>query len=260
MQERTKGNVETKAEEKPTEKPADETKPKGEVLAPEKKVTTEVAKNEPLEVGEKDPESGRTILQPTNDAEENQELATEGHKEVLPGIKQLVASTDGAEMAGAREEKDPERTQEKVEDEGKPPATIPDYSAARIAVDTPQAKDDIVRLIKDKYPVVKEKNEFEKGSPQENFAAHMLQVQSKNGSTHEIQVLPKEVAAIAEPTHELYEQARGGDKDAQAELKEQNTAALEKFKERNSEYKGLDSTAGKTFRVDHVSISDRNGN
>lgn len=213
------------AESSPAKTPANQVK-KEEVAQPAQ---------EPPEVGQKDKKSGRDILQPSHDPKENQKLATEGHDQVLPEIKKIVASIPGAQMAGARPEKDSQRTKEKIEDEGKPAATIPDYSALRISVDSPAVKDKVVDAIKDNFPLVKEKDEFDKGSSGEGFNAVMLQIQSSNGASHEVQILPKEVADIAEPTHDLYAKSRGGDKEAQASLKTQNAAAMDKFNARNNE-------------------------
>lgn len=228
-----------KAQKPAAKEPAAEAK--GETATPEPKALPAPKEEEPV-VGEKEPESGRMVLQPTDSAEQNQKLATAGLKQILPSIKQGVEEVPGAEMAGVRAEKDTERTQEKIEDEKKPASTVPDYSALRISVDSPQAKDETVAALRDQLPVVREKDEFEKGSPGEQFHAHMLQVQSPNGATHEIQVLPKEVADIAEKTHPLYEKAREGDKDAQKELKTQNAAAMEEFNARNASQKRAPET------------------
>jgi N12 class adenine-specific DNA methylase len=226
--------------------------PKGEVLPPEPKTAanTEAKKPATLEgkIGEKDPDSGRMILQPSDSAAENQKLATAGLKEILPSIKQTVAGVQGAEMAGVREEKGADRTKEKVEDENKPPATIPDYSALRISVDSPKAREETVAALRDQFPVVRDKDEFDRGSPAEGFHAQMLQVQSPNGASHELQVLPKEQADIAEDTHELYEKARDGDKEAQAQLKEQNVAAMERFNARQNTDEALNSFVEKVAK------------
>lgn len=184
-------------------------------------------------IGAKDQNSGRTHLQPTHSAEQNQQLATEGLEEILPALKKILAEIPGAKLEKTRPEKDSQRTQEKIQDEGKPAATVPDYAAVRISVGSLEDNDALVEAIKKQFPVAKEKNELENGSTGEGFHAMMLQVQAPNKATIEVQVLPKEVSDIAEDTHSAYVKARGGDKAAQDDLKQQNAAAMEKFTARN---------------------------
>jgi len=217
-----------------------------EQVAPEaQKAATEVAKEPDLKseiqkatpevkpAGATEPETGRDVLQPTDHPVVNQALATQDH----PGIKAaLVASTEkipGVSISGDRGTKPADRLAEKVAEDGQPSETIPDYSGFRVSVDSPEARDKAVAAIREQFPVVREKDEFENGSPEEGFHAHMMQVQGQNGATHEIQVLPKEVANIAEPSHDLYEKSRGGDKDAQSQLKTQNEEAWQRFQDRN---------------------------
>lgn len=182
--------------------------------------------------------AARPVIQPSDDPAANQALATAGLKEILPALKKIIASVPGAKLAGVRAEKDPERTQEKIQKEGKPASTIPDYGALRISVDSLEDNDKLVAAIQQQFPIAKEKNEIEQGDPEQSFHAMMLQVEAPNGATIECQILPKEQADIAESSHPDYAKARDGDKGAKASLKQQNDAAMEKFNARNS---GTDS-------------------
>lgn len=187
--------------------------------------------------------AARPVIQPSDDPAANQALATAGLKEILPALKKIIASVSGANLAGVRAEKDPERTQEKIQKEGKPASTLPDYGALRISVDSLEDNDKLVAAIKQQFPIAKEKNEIEQGDPEQSFHAMMLQVEAPNGATIECQILPKEQADIAESSHPDYAKARDGDKGAKASLKQQNDAAMVKFNERNT--KGGDGRLNK---------------
>lgn len=182
--------------------------------------------------------SDRPVIQPSDDPSTNQQLATAGLKEIMPAIEKIVASVPGAKIDAVRPEKDPQRTQEKIDKEGKPANTVPDYSALRISVDSLEDNDKLVDAIKQQFPIAKEKNEMEQGDPDNGFHALMLQIEAPNGATVECQILPKEQADIAEDSHGQYAQARDGDPDAKASLKQQNGAAMDSFKARNSEGMG----------------------
>lgn len=220
-----------KREERGAEKPSEENTP-----APAE---------ETQEVGGKEPATGRDIVQPSDSPEQNQQLATEGLKEILLALKKIIAEIPGAKLEAVRPEKDPKRTGEKIQDEGKPAATVPDYSAVRVSVDSLEDNDKLVEAVRKQFPIAKEKNELEKGSAGEGFHAMMLQVQAPNKSTIEVQVLPKEVSDIAEDTHPDYVKARVGDKEAQASLKQQNQAAMEKFTARNQKQENPEPKADK---------------
>ena len=218
-----------------------------------------VAPNPIQQIGTPEKGTGRIILQPSNSVSQNQELATAGLKEILPSLKQTISQIPGASLEAVRETKDADRTREKVEDEGKSPASIPDFSALRISVDSPAAKNQLADAIRSQFPIAREKDEFANGSPDEGFNAHMMQVQSPNGATHEIQILPKETADIAEPTHDLYEQARGGDQDARASLRQQNAAAMEKFNQRNQSGQNIASSDDPDISAGLVPIAPTKG-
>jgi hypothetical protein len=184
----------------------------------------------PSPIGQEEPKTGRDILHASNDPEVIQKAATDSHPDIKSDLKAAIKNIDGATLHGARDEKHPDRLEEKIEDEGQNPRTIPDYSGFRVAVDTRKAKDEVVAAIRKAFTVVREKDEFEKGAEDTAFHAHMMQVQDAGDPvTHEVQVLPKTVADNAEATHGLYEKARTGDKDAAAKMKDKNEAAWQAF-------------------------------
>jgi hypothetical protein len=241
-----------KAEKKAEAKPAKPTHHFGEVTGFEEtsglpivrrtshsSTSNEVAKPEVSPIGSEDPESGRETLHAKDNPEAIAAKAKAEHPAVKATLKEAIAGVKGAKLHGDRDEKPEARVEEKIEDEGQPAKTIPDYSGFRVAVDSHEAHHQAVSAIKGKLKVVREKDEFEKGAPDTAFHAHMLQVQHPGSDvSHEVQVLPKQVADGAEANHALYERARTGDKDAAAGMKTKNEAAWNEFQGTQSSKEG----------------------
>lgn len=195
-------------------------------------------------MGELDPESGRPITQSATDLSEAQDQATAAAPELEAKLGQVEDSVPGAEVDGIRDEKDPDRAQEKVDGDGKPVNTLTDLVAGRIAVDSPEAKYAAVSALKDQSPVINEEDNFKDGDPDYGFRAHTLQIPLSGGKTSaEVQIVPKEIAAVADKTHDTYEAGRdaemSGDDAQAAHAKAENKAAhdeaMDKFNDRNSE-------------------------
>lgn len=186
-------------------------------------------------IGATEPETGRPVLHASKDPEVNQDRATAEHDGVKRAIEDLVKGIPGAEMAGARAEKDEDRRDEKIEEEGQSPATVRDYSGLRIAVDSPEVAKQVAEALRKHFEVHAEQDEFEKGSEDFAFHAHTLNVRASGSPvTHEVQILPREVAEDANDEHGLYEKARAGDAKVAAQLKAHNEANYSAFKARQA--------------------------
>lgn len=195
-----------------------------------KNTSNDVEKQEVAHIGGEEPHTGRDILHKSNDPDAIAAKAKAEHPLIKKALKEAISTVQGAKLHGDRDEKPEERVDEKIHEEGQSPRTIPDFSGFRVAVDSHQAKDGAVDAIRSKLNVVREKDEFDKGAEDTGFHGHMLQVQHPGSDvTHEVQVLPKQVADTAEATHDAYEKARSGDKDAAAEVKGKNEAAWKEF-------------------------------
>lgn len=192
-------------------------------------------------VGTVDPSSDRIITQPTSDLDQAQQLATAAAPELKKNLKSVARQVDGANVDGVRDKKDPTRVQEKIDKEGKPVNTMTDLVAGRIAVDSPEAKEQAVAAIKGSMPVVDEEDKFQQGDPDYGFRSHTLQAGLSNGATAEVQVVPEEIADADEDTHETYERGRqaeiDGDtetaKQAMADNKDTHDQAMQEFNARN---------------------------
>lgn len=235
-----------------TEAAKPETK-KGEVLPPEKSEAKELAKPEPKTIegapkpGDKNEETGRQITQPTSSLPEAQKLATAAAPDLKDKLAEVAKAVPGAEVDGVREEKDPERAKEKVEEQGQPVNTVSDLLAGRVAVDTPEAKEAVVAKLKDGNTILKDDDNFTDGDPKYGFRSEDLQVQLPNKSSAEIQVVPREIADAEKETHENYEQGRAAElegrtedaKAAQAANRKIHDTAMAKFDQRQATAEGL---------------------
>ena len=187
-------------------------------------------------IGTTEPETGRPVLQEGETPKEIQKAATEEHPQVKAALGEVVAQVPGAELAAARPKKEPDRLEEKIEDEGQSPRTARDYSGFRIAVDSPGAAQAVANSLRQRFEVHAEQDHFAEGDEDLGFHAHTLNVREPGSDvTHEVQILPREVAENADRDHALYEKARDGDQQATAQLKERNEQNWKDFEARNKD-------------------------
>jgi hypothetical protein len=190
----------------------------------------------------KDAATGRDVLHQSTDRAELVKQAKDHAKQFEDGLKSATRGIAGAKFDAVRPEKTPERMDEKINDEGQPVHTIPDILAGRIGVDTPEAHERTAAAIKSHFKVIRDEDEFDKGSPPTNYRVHKMQVQVTPQLSAEAHIVPKEVLEANAHQHDVYDAAREADldgKEATAEKKEKqakaiNDAAMEKFNARNS--------------------------
>jgi hypothetical protein len=208
--------------------------PGGAVLRPLTQGQGNRAHGPAAPIGATETKTGRTVLQQSPRPEVNQAAATAEHPAIKERLTKLIAGIQGAKLTGAREEKDPERVGEKIDGEGQSPRTVRDYSGFRIGADSTEAKDKVVAGVRGAFEVPDEQDEWEKGNPETGFHGHTLQVREKASPvTHEVQVLPREVAEHADSRHGMYEKARDGNFGAKARLKRLNEEDWRTFKSRD---------------------------
>jgi 2'-5' RNA ligase len=193
----------------------------------------------------KDPTTGRDILHHSTDRGELVRHAKDHAQQFEDGLKAATRGITGAKFDAVRAEKEPDRLDEKIKDEGQPIHTIPDILAGRIGVDTRDAHERTVAAVKSHFKVIRDEDEFEKGSPPTNYRVHKLQAQVTPQLSAEVHIVPREVLEANAAQHGVYEDARDADledKDALAAKKEKqakaiNDAAMAKFNERNASEK-----------------------
>jgi GGDEF domain-containing protein/2'-5' RNA ligase len=196
-------------------------------------------------MGATEPEGGRPVLQASPRPEVNQAAATAEHPAARATIEEALKPVEGAKLAGARPEKEAERTEEKIA-EGQTPRTVRDYSGFRVAVDSPAARDAAEAALARKFEIVDRQDEWERGNPESGFHGLTLQVREPGSPvSHEVQILPREVEANADSRHELYEKARGGSREAQGELRAANEEDYRKFAQKQgTREQGNEGTGG----------------
>lgn len=190
-------------------------------------------------IGTKDEESGRTILQPSDDVLQNERMAAEAAPELATKLSEISGNVDGARFDRMRPQKNLERITEK-EDADKPPSTIADYSAAQIAADTPEAKDQLIAELHKNFKVLSVEDKFTTGDKDlQNYPSVKVQVQLSNGHTSEVQIVPTEMQEVADHAHHFYSEGRKADAagdtakrdEMWAQSEKINTDALDRAKE-----------------------------
>jgi hypothetical protein len=193
-------------------------------------------------VGRKDSGTGRQIVQPSRSPIQNERLAAENAPKLDTRLSVISAHVPGAKFERLRPQKNLARVNEKIK-EGKPAATISDYSAAQISAASPEAKDELIRQIKKEFPVISVEDKFLKGRTDKGgYPSANVQVKLPNGATSEVQIVPREVQKITDQTHHLYKEGRNardaGDRRAAqsafAMANKMNRQAIQQFVERNN--------------------------
>jgi ppGpp synthetase/RelA/SpoT-type nucleotidyltranferase len=153
--------------------------------------------------------AGKPIWQGTAD---HRAIIAEANKNV-EGLKadlaQVVDGVEGARVFGARA-KELKGVENKIAT-GRPPEAIGDYLGGRIHVDSPQAASDVLARLEDRFG--KLLNVDDKiANPQYGYRAIHAQVEMRPGLTAEIQIVPKEIGAVQEKLHNLYDTIKRVDK------------------------------------------------
>jgi hypothetical protein len=193
----------------------------------------------PQAVGAVELDSGRKIVQPTDNPAVNQALATEAMPAYKARLLEAIRHIPGARLAASRDAKNPARLAEKIAWQGQPAETVSDYGAAQIAVASPQARDAVVAAVKRHFPVLRQQNNFAFGDPEYRYRSYSLQVQMPNGSSEELQIVPLEVLEANQQEHHDYKRVRNAElagrnaDQARAAARAINDSAMERFNSRN---------------------------
>jgi Region found in RelA / SpoT proteins len=193
----------------------------------------------PQPVGTREPDSGRKIVQLTDNPAINQALATDAMPAYKARLLEAIRHIPGARLARSRDAKNPHRLLEKIERQGQPAETVSDYGAAQIAVDSPQAKAAVVAAVKQHFTVLRQQDNFALGDPEYHYRSYSLQVQMPNGASEELQIVPDEVFQANRAEHHDYKQVRNAElagrsaEPAKAAARALNDSAMDRFNSRN---------------------------
>ena len=209
----------------------------------------------PQAVGAVEPDSGRKIVQPTDNPAINQALATEAMPAYKAGLLQAIRHIPGASLAASRDAKNPARLGEKIAGQGQPAETVSDYGAAQIAVASPAAKDAVVAAVSRSFPVLRQQDNFTFGDPEYRYRSYSLQLQMPNGSSEELQIVPHEVLEANRQEHHDYKKVRNAElsgrtaDQARAAARAINDSAMERFNSRNGADRVVKGPVEKGARV-----------
>jgi hypothetical protein len=190
-------------------------------------------------IGSTVPGSGREIVQPTNDPAVNQALAKGAMPEFTQRLRLAIAHISGARLIKTRGTKNPRRLAQKIAQLGQPPETVSDYGAAMIAVSSPQARDAVVDAVRQHFHILREQNRFGLGDPQFHFRSDSLQLESANGASEELQIVPEDLLRINQAEHREYQKAREAELAGRSAEQEKvnaralNDSAMNRFNTRN---------------------------
>jgi len=214
-----------------------------------------------------EPNSGRKIVQPTDNPAINQALATDAMPAYKSSLGEVLRDIPGATLAATRDAKKPARLAEKIAGQGQPAETVSDYGAAQIAVDSPRAKDAVVAAVMQRFPVLRQQDNFAFGDPEYRYRSYSLQVQMPNGASEELQIVPREVFEANRQEHHDYKEARNAELAGQsagqvrAAARAINDAAMERFNSRNGVRSGAspaseNSWTDRVVKGSRVSLTD----
>ncbi len=116
-----------------------------------------------------------------------------------------------------------------------------DYGAAQIAVASLEAKDAVVAAVKQHFPVLRQQDNFAFGDPEYHYRSYSLQLQMPNGSSEELQIVPKEVLEANRREHHDYKKVRNAElagrnaDQARAAARAINDSAMERFNSKITE-------------------------
>ncbi len=216
----------------------------------------------PQPVGTREPDSGRKIVQPTNNPVINQGLATDAMPAYKARLLEAIRHIPGARLARSRDAKNPHRLAEKIEQQGQPAETVSDYGAAQIAVDSPQAKAAVVAAVKQHFSVLRQQDNFALGDPEYHYRSYSLQVQMPNGASEELQIVPEEVLQANRAEHHDYKQVRNAElagqnaEPAKAAARAINDSAMDRFNSRNGALVQARIQKGRVQKGSRVRLAD----
>jgi hypothetical protein len=204
--------------------------------------------------------SGRKIVQPTRDPAINQALATDAMLAFQVRLEEIVRHIKGATLSASRKRKNPSRLAEKIKGEGQPAETVSDYGAAQIAVDSAQAKDEVVAAVKQHFKVLREQDHFALGDPQYHYRAYSLQLQMPNGASEELQIVPRPVFEANREEHHDYKRARNAELAGRSAVaattaaRNLNDRAMERFNSKNGAHPSV--VKGAVVKGSQVRLAD----
>jgi hypothetical protein len=157
-------------------------------------------------IGDIDSASNRNILQGSNDFKALHERAAENKPLVDAKLNEIVAKVPGTHYHGSRVKQLDGETGliakiERAAKDGRGANTISDYLGARVVADTPDALSEYAQRLHDIGAVIEDEDFL--GSSKQGYRARHLQVALGDGTSVELQLVPKPIADVQEIAHEM---------------------------------------------------------
>jgi ppGpp synthetase/RelA/SpoT-type nucleotidyltranferase len=144
-----------------------------------------------LELGAIDGSSNKKVLQGSNDYKALLANAERNKPKLSDALGRVTEGIDGASVYGVRVKDEPGLV-EKITTKGRAPSTISDYLGGRIVADTPEAMNAVLARFEGTGAVIEAENFVH--SPKAGYRAYHLQVGLGDGTSAEIQVVPRPIA------------------------------------------------------------------
>jgi hypothetical protein len=159
-------------------------------------------------LGAIDTPSNKHIVQGSNDLNALRAAAEQNKPLVDDRIERLVAEVPGTEFHGSRVKDLPGLIEK---DHGLRPAnSISDYLGARVIADTPEAFNAFARKIRDTGAVIEDEH-FLSGVGKEGYRAEHIQLALDNGTSVELQLVPRPIAEVMDETHAIRQPVKRND-------------------------------------------------
>lgn len=146
-----------------------------------------------------------SIYHNINDKSTLLDKAKENLEPTLGLLRDATQDIPGAKVIGSRI-KDPETLDLKIDRKGIQPNQISDYLGSRIQIDSNTTADQVIKNIGKNAKITHEDNFMSgTGRPDTGYRAIHLQVMGKDGFSHEVQIIPKEIMDIYDKNRALYD-------------------------------------------------------
>jgi ppGpp synthetase/RelA/SpoT-type nucleotidyltranferase len=153
-----------------------------------------------LELGAIDGSSNKKILQGSNDYKALLTAAETNKPKLADALQRVTEGIDGASVYGVRVKDEPGLI-EKITTKGRAPSTISDYLGGRVVADTPEAMNQVLARFESTGAVIEAENFVH--SPKAGYRAYHLQIGLGDGTSAEIQIVPRPIADKIDETHAI---------------------------------------------------------
>jgi hypothetical protein len=167
-------------------------------------------------LGDIDTFSNKNILQGSNDYQALHTRAEDNKPLVDERLTHIAADVPGARYYGSRVKDLPGLIDKITAAKGRPAATIPDYLGSRFVLDTPEALSEIAQRLHDTGAVIEDEDFL--NTSKDGYRARHMQVALGDGTSIEVQLVPKPISDVQDIAHEMRQPVKRLDLSDPAQL------------------------------------------